>query len=107
MDGRFQPTSPARVVGHEEMQALALSVMAALEKAGLGDMGDELKRRVLDRKPEELCESVAAGRDLFHLSYKPIIELLLYEVRDISRMPHLSTDHRRERITWTLAIAGL
>jgi hypothetical protein len=107
MDGRFQPTSPARVVGHEEMQALALSVVTALEKARLGDMVDELKRRVLDRKPEDLCESVAAGRDLFHLSYKPIIELLLYEVREISRMPHLSAEHRRERIAWAMAIAGL
>jgi hypothetical protein len=107
MDGRFQPTSPARVIGHEEMQALALSVVGALERAGLTDMLAELKRRVLERNLEELCDTVAAGRDVWHLSYKPIVELLLYEVRDVARMPHMSDEKRRQRIAWALAMAGL
>jgi hypothetical protein len=89
------------------MHALALSVIGTLERAGLSDMLVELKRRVLDRSPDELCESVEAGRDAFHLSYKPMVELVLYEVRDVARMPHLSTEHRKERISWALAMAGL
>jgi hypothetical protein len=107
MDGRSEPFSPVRVVGHEEMQALAISVVGSLEKAGLTDMVTELRRRVLDLNPEALSQSVAAGHDLFHLSYKPIVELLLFEVRDVARMPHLSSDHRRERITWAITMAGL
>jgi hypothetical protein len=107
MDGRFQPTSPARVIGLEEMQALTLSVLGALERAGLTDMIAELKRRVLERKPEDVSDSVEAGNAVFHLTYKPIVELLLYEVRDVSRMPHLSAEHRRERITWAMSMAGL
>jgi hypothetical protein len=107
MDGRSEPLSPVRVVGHEEMRALALSVVGSLEKAGLTDMLGELRRRVLDLNPEALSQSVAAGQDLFHLSYKPIVELLLYEVRDVARMPHLSGEHRRERITWAITMAGL
>lgn len=107
MDGRFQPTSPARVIGREEMQALTMSVVGALERAGLTDMIAELKRRVLERKPEDVCDSVEAGQAILHLTYKPIVELLLYEVRDVSRMPHLSAEHRRERITWAMSMAGL
>jgi hypothetical protein len=107
MEGRFQPTSPARIVGYEEMQALALSVVGSLERAGLNDMLAELRRRVLDRRPEEICDSVETGRDAFHLSYKPMVELLLYEVRDLARMPHLSAQHRRERISWAMVMAGV
>jgi hypothetical protein len=107
MDGRFQPTSPARVIGREEMQALARSVVGALERAGLTDMLAELKRRVLDRKPDEVCDSVEASQAVFLLTYKPIVELLLYEIRDVARMPHLSAEHRRERITWAMTMAGV
>lgn len=107
MDGRFRISSTARVIGREEMQALTLSVMASLERAGLTDMLDELKRRVLDRTPDEVCDAVEAGQAVFHLTYKPIVELLLYEIRDVSRMPHLSSEHRRERITWAMAMAGV
>lgn len=107
MDGRFKPTSSAKVIGREEMQALTLSVMASLERAGLTDMLDELKKRVLDRTPDEVCDAVEAGQAVFHLTYKPIIELLLYEIRDLSRMPHLSAEHRRERITWAMSMAGV
>jgi hypothetical protein len=107
MDGRFQPTSPVRVIGREEIRALALSVAASLEQAGLTDMLAEVKRRVLDRAPEEVCDAVEASRAVYHLSFKPIVELLLYEVRDVARMPHLSAEHRRERITWAITMAGL
>jgi hypothetical protein len=107
MDRRFQPSSPARVIGREEMQALTLSVMGSLERAGLADMLAELKRRVLDRKPEDVCDAVEAGQAVYHLTYKPMVELLLYEIRDVSRMPHLSTDYRRERISWAMAMAGV
>jgi hypothetical protein len=107
MDGRFQPTSPSRVIGREEMQALTLSVVGSLERAGLTDMLAELKHRVLERKPEDVCDTAEAGAAVLHLTYKPMIELLLYEVRDVARMPHLSAEHRRERITWAMTMAGL
>jgi hypothetical protein len=107
MDGRFQPTSPVRVIGREEIRALALSVAKSLEQAGLTDMLAEVKRRVLDRTPEEVCDAVEAGQAVYHLTFKPIVELLLYEVRDVARMPHLSAEHRRERITWAITMAGL
>lgn len=106
MDGRFQPTSPVRVTGREEMHALSSSVIAALQRAGLSDLLDDLRHRVLDRAPAEVCESVEAGNDL-HLSYKPMVELALHEIRDVARMPHLSAAHRRDRVAWALAMAGL
>jgi hypothetical protein len=107
MDRRFQPTSPVRVLGREELEALAGSVIRALQRAGLADVTAELRRRVLDRAADEVCESVKTSEAVFHLTYKPMIELLLYEVRDVARMPHLSTSHRRERIIWALSMAGL
>src|SRR5512134_3918134 len=83
MDGRREPTTPARVIGYAEMQALALSVVGSLERAGLADMLPELKRRLLDRRPEDICGSIEAGPAAFHLSYKPMVELALYEVREV------------------------
>ncbi len=106
MDGRFQPTSPVRVTGREEMHALSSSVAAALQRAGLSDLLEDLRRRVIDRAPAEVCDSVESGNDL-HLRYKPMVELVLHEVRDVARMPHLSAGHRRHRIAWALTMAGL
>ena len=84
-------TSEGRVIGRQEMLALTSSVVAALERAGLLDMLAEVKRRVMDRKPEDVCDSEETSEALvFHLTYKPIVELLLYEVRDSARMPHLA-----------------
>jgi hypothetical protein len=107
MDARVRPTVPARVIGREEMEALVSSVLGALERAGLTDMVAELQHRVLDRRPEDLSDAVETGNSVLYLSYKPIIELLLHEVRDVSRMPHLSAQHRRDRITWAITAAGM
>jgi len=107
MDGRQRPSPAARYVGREEMQALALATVGALERAGLTDVLQDLNRRLFDRSPEEFCETTPTGDDTWQLNYKPIIELLLYEVKDVARMPHLTDEQRRERIAWAMLMAGI
>ena len=107
MDRHPQPTSPARVIGREEMQALALSVVGSLERAGLRDVLVEVNRRVLERTFDDVCEAEWSDRGAWRQHYKLIVELLLYEVRDVARMPHLSDDYRRERISWAMTMAGV
>lgn len=69
---------------------LELSTQVALERAGLRDVWGEVRERVLCR-----------------IYFDPDIrELLLIELRDIARMPHLSDEVRRERCEWSLFVLG-
>lgn len=75
--------------------ALIASAIAALERADLTEALDLVKCKLLSRP---LCEEDG--------TLIPMVELVLYEVRDISRRPHLTTPVRAQLITNTLTLAG-
>lgn len=105
MDGRQVETSTS-YLGHQQMQALVASTLHALERAGLVDVADELQRRVLARASDTICEVHQVDGES-HIAYKPMIELLLYEIKHVARAPHVSTDDRRVRIEWAMTLAGV
>jgi hypothetical protein len=107
MDGRHQVETGIRYAGQQQIQTLAFATVHALERAGLRDNVEELKRRVLDRQWEEVCDVVQVDGDNWQISYKPIIELLLYEIKHLARAPHVTAGDRRLRIEWAMTMAGV
>ena len=105
MDGR-QVETGVRYAGQHQVQTLAFATLHALERAGLRDVIDEVKRRVLDRDGATICEiTTIDGEET--ISYKPMVELLLYEIKNVARAPHVSDDDRRVRIEWAMTLAGM
>lgn len=97
--------------GRREMQALALSAQEALERAGLIDEVRALHQRVLTRAPDELMEAVDDGGDgadgrSERWGFKPMVELLFREVRDVASRQDRSLEDRRHEIAWLLDISG-
>jgi hypothetical protein len=105
MDGRQVETSP--YTGHQQMQTLAAATLHALERAGLNDVIVEVHRRVLDRDPAAVCDVSQLEGEAPHITYKPMIEVLLYEIKHVARAPHVSAEDRRIRIEWAMTLAGV
>jgi hypothetical protein len=95
------------LAGRQHIQTLAFGTLHALERAGLNDVAQDLKQRVLDRDWGEVCDVLETEPDNWTVSYKPIIELLLYEVKHVARAPHVSDEDRRIRIEWAMTLAGV
>ncbi len=106
MEGRHELETSIRCAGRQQLQILAYATIHSLERAGLKDVIEELKKRVLDRG-EEVCDLVQTEEDSWRVMYKPMIELLLYEVKYIARAPHVSDEERRIRIEWAMTLAGV
>jgi hypothetical protein len=107
MDGPHPIDMRTRYPGQQQIQSLADATLHALERAGLHDVVDDLKLRVLDRQWEEVCDLAQIDGDAWQISYKPMIELLLYEIKHVARAPHVSDDDRRIRIEWAMTLAGV
>jgi hypothetical protein len=107
MDGQPQVEIGIRYAGQQQVQTLAFATLHALERAGLRDIAEALKRRVLDRPWDEVCDIVQTEDDCAQISYKPMIELLLYEVKHVARAPHVTDEDRRIRIEWAMTLAGV
>jgi hypothetical protein len=88
------------------MKNLALAAAAALDQTNLRDLLDTLHQRVFHRSADELCESEAVGEARWVFRYKPMVELLLREIIEVTRRGDLSPDERRRRIGWVLDVAG-
>ena len=104
--------------GRREMQELALMAQDALEKGGLRDEITMLRERVLERPATDLLDRLAdddggggnangangtgAGE---RWQMKPIVELLLREIRAVALHPRPITE-RRHDIKWLLDTAG-
>jgi hypothetical protein len=93
--------------GQLQMDALTDATLQALHRAGLADTAGELQRRVLDRGLSETCELTEEEGETPRIAYKPMIELLLHEVRHVARMPHVTASDRRARIDWAMTLAGV
>lgn len=75
--------------------ALAASTIAALEQANMPKTVLLVKERLLQHR---LCDD---DGEMF-----PMIELLLFEIRDIARRPHLNTVDRVQLVYNALVLAG-
>ena len=103
--------------GRREMQELALMAQDALEKGGLRDEVTMLRERVLERPPTDLMDRLSddggggGGNDAGgagsaeRWQMKPIVELLLREIRAVALHPRPITE-RRHDIKWLLETAG-
>jgi hypothetical protein len=98
--------------GRREMQELALMAQDALEKGGLRDEITLLRERVLERPADDLMDRLDSddggggnngGGERWQM--KPIVELLLREIRAVALHPR-PIQERRHDIKWLLETAG-
>ena len=104
-DLRIDPAGRGPVTGIADIQALAVAAITAMEQSDLSAEAQLIHTRVLSRPPEQLVEQVRVGTQTVW-AFKPIVELLMHELRYIATAPELSPTERRERIRWTLDLAG-
>jgi hypothetical protein len=99
--------------GRREMQELALMAQDALEKGGLRDEVHTLRERVLERPATDLMDRLTdddggggnAGGGVERWQMKPVVELLLREIRAVA-LHARPIDERRHDIKWLLDTAG-
>ena len=87
------------------MQALAASAITALQHCDLLEEAKYVHSQVLARAPEALLERAVVGERTVW-TFKPMVELVLHELRYIAITRDLSPEARRERVRWTLDVAG-
>jgi len=91
--------------GAAEMRELALDVLAALERAGLTDVARALHDRVFSCSINALLESYEEN-SVVRWRFKPMAELLLRELEQLSTAQNMPVAERRRRIEWTFEMAG-
>jgi hypothetical protein len=101
----LNPTGGGPVAGVSDIQALAVAAITALQETDLSVEASLIDTRVLSRSPEQLLEQVSDGTQTVWM-FKPMVELIMHELRYIATAPDLSPEARRERIRWTLEAAG-
>jgi hypothetical protein len=103
--------------GRREMQELALMAQDALEKGGLREEITLLRERVLERPATDLMDRLTnddggggndggannSGGERWQM--KPVVELLLREIRAVALHPR-PIQERRHDIKWLLETAG-
>lgn len=100
-NGRARPP----VTGIADIQALAVATFTALEEAGLDSEAQQVRARVLSRPPEQLLGQVTLGAQTVW-AFTPFVELLLLELHDVATADDASLETRRQRVAWTLEMAG-
>lgn len=103
---RGNSTDGGHIHGMEEMQSLALAAISALEEGNLREEAQYLHSTILARSPESLVDTSVVGENAFRWTFKPMVELLLHELREVALLPDLPLDTRRERARWAIEIAG-
>ena len=82
-----------------------MSAITAMEEADLKAEAQLVHQRVLSRPPESLLEQTTVGTQTVW-TFTPIVELLMHELHYLASAPGLSAEERRQRVCWTLDIAG-
>ena len=91
--------------GASEMRALALSALAALQGADLGDVARTVHERVFGCSIDTLLEPYDEN-GIVRWRFKPMAELLLHELKQLASTDELTLTERRRRIEWTFEMAG-
>lgn len=99
------PAGRGPVAGIGDVQALAVAAITALEESDLAAEAQLIHERVLSRLPTEVLDQVTVGAQTVW-TFTPMVELLMHELRFIATAPDLSHQERRERVRWTLDVAG-
>ena len=99
------PRRRGPVAGIADLQALAVSAITALEHSDLKSEAQLVRARMLSRSPEELLEQVTVDFQTVWV-FTPMVELVMHELTYLARASDLSLEERRERVGWTLDIAG-
>lgn len=100
-----QPERGRVVAGIAAIQALTVMAIAALDASDLRDEMTSVRTRLLSRPPEQLLDQVVEGANVVW-TFKPVVELLMRELAHLATAPDLSIEERRERVRWTLDVAG-
>lgn len=87
------------------MRELALSVLAALERADLADVARALHDRVFACSINALLEPYEEN-SVVRWRFKPMAELLLRELKQVASAQDMALAERRRRIEWTFEMAG-
>lgn len=101
----FAENSTPDARGKREMQELVRGTFAALEEANLAELVQELRDRVFVRSADELLESTLES-DVCHWRFKPMVELLLYHVRELAANRAIPLADRRGEIAAAVELAG-
>lgn len=91
--------------GGAHMRRMALTALTALERADLGDAAQALVQRVFSRNADMLLERYQHN-NVWRWRFKPMAELLLLELTHLAKASDLSPEERRQRIEWTITMAG-
>ena len=102
---KVNPMGRGPVDGIADIQALAVAAITAMHESDLSAEAQLIHARVLSRSPEQLLEKTTVGTQTVW-TFKPLVELLMHEIRYIATAPELSVSERRERIRSTLDLAG-
>src|SRR5688500_3666841 len=102
---KLGPVGCQPLPGGAEMRELALSVFAALDRANLEDVAQALHVRVFSREADAIMEKYLEN-DVERWRFKPMAELVVYELKQVASIPHLSREHRGERSELALSISG-
>ena len=95
-----------QIHGKREIEDLTLATVSALEEADLNDEIRELSARVFGQRSKLLFETRVIDDALCDLRFKPMVELVLYEIQGVARASDLSTEERRRLIRWMLDVTG-
>jgi hypothetical protein len=97
--------SPPRAEGKQDMRNLVQATFVALEEAHLGECVLELRDRVFARHPSLLLD-VHTESGVCHWSFKPMVELLLRHVLDLTKATTVPVHERRGEIAAAVELAG-
>ena len=106
MEQAGNPVPQQGIRGKREMEDLTLATVSALEDSDLEDVIRELSTRVFDRGAPLIFDAQVVDDNLFECRFKPMIELVLYEIQSVARTADLSTEERRRLIRWVLDATG-
>ena len=95
------PRGRGPVAGIADIQALAVGAITALEESDLKAEAQLVHERVLSR----LLEQATVNTQTVWM-FTPIVELLMLELQHIAKAPGMPLEDRRERVRWTLDMAG-
>jgi hypothetical protein len=97
--------SPPRAEGKQDMRNLVQAAFAALGEAHLNECVVELRDRVFARHPSLLLE-VRTDNGVCQWSFKPMVELLLRYVLDVTAATTIPAQDRRVEIAAAIELAG-
>lgn len=99
------PPSQREIRGKTEMHKLVMAAVEALQRSNLCDMTDDLQRRLFGRGIDSVLDARLAG-DVWYWQFKPMVELVLRHVADVSSNPARTHDERRREILFALEYSG-